>query len=86
MARPEVTGQKTGPSAKAQAKAQRIHGPQRALSIAQFAAAYGISIDLAFKLWRDGKGPPTLKIGGRTVVPVAGLDEWEATLKANAAE
>jgi hypothetical protein len=47
-----------------------------AYSIEQFCQAHGISIDLYFKLQRQGLGPKTMKAGARTLISVEAAAEW----------
>ena len=65
MARPEVTGRRT-----------RSPVILAAYSIEQFCQAHGISIDLYFKLQRQGLGPKTMKAGARTLISVEAAAEW----------
>ena len=46
------------------AKAQRPIEPM-AYSIAEFCEAHGISVDMYFRMGRDGFGPQTMKVGAR---------------------
>jgi len=65
MARPEITGRK-----------KRSNVGLAAYSIEEFCQAHGISIDLYFKLQRQGLGPKTLKAGSRTLISVEAAAEW----------
>jgi hypothetical protein len=47
-----------------------------AYSIEQFCTAHGISIDLYFKMQRQGLGPKTMKAGSRTLISVEAAAEW----------
>jgi hypothetical protein len=87
VARPEITGRKTGPGAKAIAKAHLIRGPPRAMSIVEFCDAYRISVDFYFKLQREGLGPRVMRVGARTLITIEAADEWQrACESATAAE
>jgi hypothetical protein len=72
-ARPEITGRKTH-STLALRKTQRV--ALAAYSIEQFCEAHGISIDLYFKLQRQGLGPKTMKAGTRTLISIESAAEW----------
>jgi hypothetical protein len=63
--RPEITGRKTQSTVALSA-----------YSIAQFCQAHGISIDLYFKMQRQGLGPKTMKAGSRTLISVEAAAEW----------
>ena len=52
---------------EAERNAERAIQPL-ALSIHEFAAAHGFSIDTYFKLQRQGIGPAVMRIGGRTLI------------------
>jgi predicted DNA-binding transcriptional regulator AlpA len=47
-----------------------------AVSVPECARRCGISRALLWKILQQGKGPPLLKIGGRTLVLVEDLNEW----------
>jgi hypothetical protein len=57
------------------AKAQRPIEPM-AYSIAEFCEAHGISVDLYFRMARDGFGPQTMKVGARTLVSHEAAARW----------
>jgi hypothetical protein len=65
MARPEVTGRKAGAPVAISA-----------LSIEQFCNSHGISLDLYYKLQRQGLGPRTMKVGSRTLISIEAAAEW----------
>ena len=47
-------------------------------SVNEAASISGISRSFLYLLWSRGEGPPKVKVGGRTLVPVAGLNDWLA--------
>lgn len=51
---------------------------KRNLSIQEFLTAYGLSKSNFYRLLADGKGPKTLKLGKRRLVPVAEAETWIA--------
>jgi hypothetical protein len=57
------------------AKAQRPIEPM-AYSIAEFCEAHGISVDMYFRMGRDGFGPQTMKVGARTLVSHEAAARW----------
>jgi hypothetical protein len=65
MARAEVTGRKT-----------RSAVVLAAYSIQQFCEAHNISVDLYFKLQRQGLGPKTMKVGSRTLISAESAAAW----------
>jgi hypothetical protein len=65
MARPEVGGRKA-----------RSNVGLAAYSIEEFCRSHGISVDLYFKLQRQGLGPRTFKAGSRTLISVEAAAEW----------
>lgn len=46
------------------------------MSIEKFCEAVGISAALYFKLKRQGKGPPTVRIGKRVVILHSDAEKW----------
>jgi predicted DNA-binding transcriptional regulator AlpA len=46
------------------------------MSIRQFCNSVGISAALYFKLKRQGKGPPTVRIGKRVVILHSDAEKW----------
>jgi hypothetical protein len=72
-------GKPDAASSRAKAKAKRKTSQTVALaafSIQQFCEAHGISIDLYFKLQRQGLGPKTIKAGTRTLISIEAAAEW----------
>jgi predicted DNA-binding transcriptional regulator AlpA len=55
------------------------------LSIQEASAIVGVSPGMLFKLWRQGDGPPRLRIGKRVLVPTEGLRQWLASRQEQAA-
>jgi hypothetical protein len=56
-----------------------VRGPPiapMAYSIRQFCQAHNISVDTYFRLQRDGLGPVTMKVGGRTLISVEATAAW----------
>lgn len=49
---------------------------KRNLSIQEFLKAYGLSKSNFYRLLAEGKGPKTLKLGKRRLVPVAEAEAW----------
>jgi hypothetical protein len=47
-----------------------------AFSIGQFCALHAISTDFYFKLQRQGLGPTTMKVGGRTLISQEAAADW----------
>jgi hypothetical protein len=79
MARADVAGRKTRPSAQAKTKAQLAKDssiPPAAYSIAEFCIAHRISVDFYFRLQRDGLGPKVMRIGGRTIISNEAAFAW----------
>ena len=75
MARSEVMGRKT-----------RSAAALSAYSIEQFCQAHGISIDLYFKMRRQGLGPATMKVGGRTLISIEAAAAWRRDREAASQE
>jgi hypothetical protein len=75
MARSEVMGRKT-----------RSAVALSAYSIEQFCQAHGISIDLYFKMQRQGLGPATMKVGGRTLISIEAAAAWRSEREAASQE
>lgn len=70
-------------SGKAEAKLSPPNGPPApipigAYSLPEFAEAHRFSLDFLFRLLRDGDGPDTMKIGGRTLVSIEAASRWRA--------
>jgi hypothetical protein len=91
MARPEVTGRKSGAVALNRAPAPKDEDPpppRLAFSIKQFCAAHAISEAFYYKLKRQKKNPREMKIGARTIISVEAATDWrrerEAASTANA--
>jgi hypothetical protein len=58
-----------------------------AFSIRQFCVAYGdFSIDTYFKMNREGWGPATMKVGGRTLISREAAEAWRREREAAAQE
>jgi hypothetical protein len=49
-----------------------------ALSPREFAAVAGISVTLLYRLWREGRGPPSKMLFKRRVIEVEGGRKWLA--------
>jgi hypothetical protein len=47
-----------------------------AYSPRQFCHVAGISPTLLYQLWRDGKGPPSIRLRERRVIPRKAAEEW----------
>jgi predicted DNA-binding transcriptional regulator AlpA len=47
-------------------------------TVDEFTKAVGIKRGLLFKLWREGHGPPRIKIGRRVVIPKEAGKHWLA--------
>ncbi|TWB63043.1 hypothetical protein FBZ94_103743 [Bradyrhizobium sacchari] len=71
--RPEITGRKTQSTVTLMA-----------YSIEQFCQAHGISIDLYFKMQRQGLGPATMKVGSRTLISVEAAAAWRRERESDA--
>jgi hypothetical protein len=67
------------------AKAQRPIEPM-AYSIAEFCEAHGISVDLYFKLQREGLGPRVMKASARTLISHEAAADWRRAREVIAAE
>jgi hypothetical protein len=88
MARPEVTGRKTGIES-ARPDANHIRGPPTtddadAYSVAEFCQRHRISVPLFYKL-RD-QMPVTFKIGNRTLISREAAERWRRAREAAANE
>lgn len=57
---------------------------RRFLSVRDFAAAYGISRSLAYKLMAEGR-LSFVKVGSRRLIPLECAEAWAASLAAEAA-
>jgi hypothetical protein len=56
-----------------------VRGPPiapMAYSIRQFCQAHNISVDTYFRIQRDGRGPVTMKVGGRTLISIEAAAGW----------
>ena len=47
-----------------------------ALTVAEFSTSFSISRAALYKQWRAGGGPPRVKVGSRTLIPVATALRW----------
>lgn len=75
-------------SRKRQTK-RRIHAPPPAtvgaFSIPAFCAAHGgLSPAFFYKLMSDGRGPKTMRVGGRTLISIEAAAAWRAQREAEA--
>lgn len=52
----------------------------RALSIAQFCQAYGISRASYYNLIKSGNAPAFFKVGRRTLISVDAVESWTAAM------
>jgi len=50
---------------------------QRAYSISEFCAAYGISKVFLHSLWKRGEGPRRLKVGRKILITREAAAAWE---------
>ncbi len=81
--RAEITGRKPRLGGEAETRIPSIRGPPASIPIAayslpEFAEAHRFSLDFLFKLLRDGLGPDTMKVGGRTLVSIEAAARWRA--------
>jgi predicted DNA-binding transcriptional regulator AlpA len=51
-------------------------GELLAVSVPEAARRCSLSVSFLWKLIQEGNGPPLLKIGRRTLVPMDGLQTW----------
>jgi hypothetical protein len=65
-------------------KAKPVNVPRRGLSIAEFCGAYGITRQLLYPLWREGRGPAFMMVGRRRII--TGAEQWQAAREREAAE
>src|SRR6476660_5443305 len=70
MARPEVTGR------------ELVTDQARALSIAGFCRAHGISVSMYFKMRAQGLGPREMIVGTRKLISQEAASEWRAAREA----
>jgi hypothetical protein len=54
-----------------------------AYSIKQFCQAHNISVDTYFRIQRVGRGPATMKVGGRTLISVEAAAAWRRKREAD---
>jgi hypothetical protein len=67
------------PSVAARTKAAPIRGPltpTAVYSIASFAAAFGISQSMYFKLRAEGRGPREMRLGARVFITHESAERW----------
>lgn len=58
----------------------------RALSIAQFCQAYGISRASFYNLKKSGNAPAILNVGRRPLITNAAAESWEAAMTTTSAK
>jgi hypothetical protein len=61
--------------------AQRAPLPIGAYSIPQFCAAHAISESFFHKLRKQGRGPPVIRLGARTLITIEAATRWRAEQK-----
>ncbi len=54
------------------------------LSVSETAKSLGISRAMLYKIWKKKQGPPFIKIGRRTLIPLSSLKLWLNSNKENA--
>ena len=90
MARPEVTGRKSGAVALSRApnnpKDEDIPPPppRLAFSIRQFCQAHAISEDFYYKLKRQKKNPREMQVGARVLISHESAADWRRDCEADA--
>lgn len=47
-----------------------------AYSVAEVAHLLSVSRSWLYRLWQNGKGPPRVRVEGRTLIPAKGLQDW----------
>lgn len=53
-----------------------MESPVLTISVAQTCRALGISKAFLYAAWQRGDGPPCIKVGKRTLIPVDALNAW----------
>jgi len=70
-------------SARRRAAADDV-SPVQAFSIQQFCQTHSISPSLFYKLQTLGRGPATMRIGGRTLISVEAAAKWRRKVEREA--
>jgi excisionase family DNA binding protein len=47
-----------------------------AYSVTEVAHLLSVSRSWLYRLWQEGKGPPRVRVGGRTLILAAALQDW----------
>jgi predicted DNA-binding transcriptional regulator AlpA len=58
---------------------------KKAYSIPEFLAAHSLSRSALYRLWHEGDGPVTVRVGRKVLIPVGAAEEWLKSLQAEAA-
>ena len=58
---------------------------RQAFSIPEFCGAFGVSRGTVYNMWRDGTGPKSFKVRGRTLISITAAEAWRARLEQEAA-
>jgi len=58
---------------------------KQAYSIPDFVEAYSISRSALYRLWREHRGPATLRVGRKVTILVEDARDWAEQMKADAA-
>ena len=45
-------------------------------TVPQFLAAYNLSRSTLYRLWKEGCGPRTVRVGRRVLIPVDAAEAW----------
>jgi transposase-like protein len=56
-----------------------------AFSVDELCERHGICRSLLYALWREGKGPARMKVGGRTLISVEAAARWRQQVEAETA-
>lgn len=58
---------------------------KKAYSIPDFLEAYSLSRSTLYRLWQENRGPHTLRVGRKVLIPVEAAQEWARSMEAEVA-
>ena len=58
---------------------------KKAYSITEFLEAYSLSRSTLYRLWHENRGPRTLRVRGKVLIPVEAAQDWARSMEAEVA-